>query len=56
MPKTKAFEKKADGEDRREFESEHSAAHASDAFAGKHGTNRSKRSAFGNCVSKMARS
>src|SRR3954464_1299118 len=53
--KTKAFERKADSEDRREIQSEHSAARTcaqerstdSNAFAEKHGTNRSKRNAFG---------
>jgi hypothetical protein len=63
--KTKAFEKKADREDRREIKSEHSAARAceqeksqlgSNAFADKYGKNRSQRNAFGKCVSKMARS
>jgi hypothetical protein len=63
--KTKAFEERADSEDRREIESEHSSARAcaqerdqmgSDAFAEKYGTNRNKRNAFGKCVSKMARS
>lgn len=63
--KTKALEKKADSEDRREIESEHKSADAcaterdqlgSDAFAEKYGTNRNKRNAFGKCVSKMARS
>jgi hypothetical protein len=63
--KTKAFERKADREDRREIESEHSAARAceqeksqlgSDAFAEKYGKNRNQRNAFGKCVSKMARS
>jgi hypothetical protein len=63
--KTKAFEKKADSEDRREIESEHSSARAcaqerdqsgSDAFAEKYGKNRNQRNAFGKCVSKMARS
>jgi hypothetical protein len=62
---TKAFEKKADREDRREIESEHGAARAceqeqsqlgSDAFAGRYGKNRGKRNAFGKCVSEMARS
>jgi hypothetical protein len=63
--KQKAFERKADREDRREIESEHSAAQkcaderaqkGDDAFEQEHGTNKNKRNAFGKCVSKLARS
>jgi hypothetical protein len=63
--KQKAFERKADSEDRREIQSEHNAARkcaeerddkGTDAFGQEHGTNDNHRNAFGKCVSKLARS
>ena len=63
--KQRAFERKADSEDRREFQSEHNAARkcaeerdqkGTDAFGQEHGTNKNKRNAFGKCVSNLARS
>jgi hypothetical protein len=63
--KQKAFERKADREDRREMESEHNAArkcaeerdaNGKEAFGQEHGTNKNKRNAFGKCVSNLARS
>lgn len=63
--KQKALKRKADREDSKEIESEQNAARTcatereqtgDDAFAGKYGTNRNKRNAFGKCVSKQARS
>jgi hypothetical protein len=63
--KQKAFERKADSEDRQEIQSEHNAARkcaeerdakGKDAFGQEHGTNKNKRNAFGKCVSNLARS
>jgi hypothetical protein len=63
--KQKAFERKADSEDRREIQSEHNAARkcaeerdqkGTDAFGQEHGTNKNKKNAFGECVSNLARS
>jgi hypothetical protein len=62
--KQKAFERKADSEDRREIQSEHNAARkcaeerdqkGKDAFGQEHGTNKNKRNAFGKCVSQKAK-
>ena len=63
--KQKALKRKADREDVKEIKSEQNAARTcatereqtgDDAFAKKYGTNRTKRNAFGKCVSKAARS